>query len=175
MTNACPMSIAKHERGALVWLIVSGVVLLLDQLSKYWVLTTLPEHTAVPVFDGWWNWFRSYNTGAAFSLLADASGWQKYFFIGLALAVSGLLAVWLSKTPRRHWQIALPYALVIGGALSNVIDRLVRGHVVDFIQWYWRESYWPAFNLADAAIVAGVIGMVAQGILAKKNVTEPPS
>ncbi len=171
MTNSHPMSPVKHEHGALVWLIVSGVVLLLDQLSKYWVLTTLPEHTAVPVFEGWWNWFRSYNTGAAFSFLADAGGWQKYFFVGLALAVTGLLAYWLSKTPRRHWQIALPYALVIGGAVSNVIDRLVRGHVVDFIQWFWRDFYWPAFNLADAAIVAGAVGIAAQGFFAKKNLT----
>lgn len=165
------MATAKHEPRALAWLIVSGLVLLLDQLSKHWVLTTLPEHSAVPVFDGWWNWYRSYNTGAAFSFLANAGGWQKYFFIGLALAITGVLTHWLSKTPRRHWQIALPYTLVIGGALSNVTDRLVRGHVIDFIQWYWREFYWPAFNLADAAILAGAAGIAAQGFFAKKNMT----
>lgn len=169
MTDLRYRATAEHERSALAWLIVSGVVLLLDQLSKYWVLTTLPEHTAVPVFDGWWNWYRSYNSGAAFSFLADAGGWQKHFFIGLALVVIGLLINWLSKTPRRHWQIALPYALVIGGALGNVVDRSARGHVIDFIQWYWRDSYWPAFNLADAAIVAGAIGIVAQGLFTKKN------
>jgi len=85
------LAAAKHEPSALAWLPVSGFVLLLDQLSKHWVLTTLPEHRAVPVLDGLWNWYRSYNTGAAFSFLADAGGWQKYFFIGLALAVTSLL------------------------------------------------------------------------------------
>lgn len=175
MTDSHSRTTAEHEHRALAWLLVSGVVLLLDQLSKRWVLTTLPEHIAVPVFEGWWNWYRSYNTGAAFSFLADAGGWQKYLFTGLALVVTGLLAYWLSKTPRRHWQIALPYALVIGGALSNVIDRLVLGHVVDFIQWYWRDFYWPTFNLADAAIVSGAVGIVAQGLFPKKNQTQQPS
>ena len=167
MTNPRLRATAKHEPSALAWLIVSGLILLLDQLSKRWVLTALPEHSAVPVVDGWWNWYRSYNTGAAFSFLADAGGWQKYFFIGLAAAIAGLVAHWLSKTSRRHWQIALPYALVIGGALSNALDRLVRGHVVDFIQWYWRDAYWPTFNLADAALVAGAVGIALHGLLAK--------
>lgn len=171
MTDSPVMASAKREPSGLAWLGVSGVVLLLDQLSKCWVLSMLPEHTAVPVFKGWWNWYRSYNTGAAFSFLANAGGWQKYFFIGLAIAVTSLLTYWLSKTSRRHWQVALPYALVIGGGLSNVIDRLVRGHVVDYIQWYWPDFYWPSFNLADAAIVAGAIGIVAQSVFPKKNKT----
>ena len=169
MTNPRLRATAKHEPRALAWLTLSGLVLLLDQLSKYWVLTTLPEHSAVPFFDGWWNWYRSYNTGAAFSFLADAGGWQKYFFIGLGLAITALVAYWLSRTPRRAWQIALPYALVIGGALSNVVDRLVRGHVVDFIQWYWQGFYWPTFNLADAAIVAGAVGIATHGFFAEKD------
>lgn len=169
MTDLGRRETAGDERRALAWLCVSVVVVLLDQLSKYWVLTSLPEHTAVPVIEGWWNWYRSYNTGAAFSFLADAGGWQKYFFIVLALIVTGLLTYWLSKTPRRQWQIALPYALVIGGALSNVVDRIVRGHVVDFIQWYWGDFIWPSFNLADAAIVAGALGIAAQGFFAKKH------
>ena len=150
---------------ALPWLAASVLVIVLDQLSKLWVLKTLPEFTQVPVIDGFWNWFRTYNTGAAFSFLSDAGGWQKYFFVALAMAICGLLVVWLSRTARNDWKTALPFALVIGGAIGNVIDRLQHGHVVDFIQWYVGSFYWPSFNIADAAIVAGAVGIGLHGLL----------
>ena len=153
---------------ALPWLAVSALILALDQLTKYWVLTSLPEYTAIPVIEGVWNWYRTYNTGAAFSFLADAGGWQKYFFLVLAVGISGLLAFWLSRTQRGDWKTALPYALVIGGAIGNVIDRMVHGHVVDFIQWHWQEHYWPAFNIADMAIVGGAIGIALFGLFSGK-------
>ena len=149
---------------ALIWLTVSALVIALDQASKYWVLATLPEYTAVPVIDGVWYWYRSYNTGAAFSFLSDAGGWQQVVFSILALGISGLLAYWLYQTPRSAYKVALPYALVIGGALSNVIDRSLHGHVVDFIQWYWGDYYWPAFNLIDSAIVVSAIGIALHGV-----------
>lgn len=146
---------------ALAWLVVSLLVIVLDQWSKHWVLASLPEYTAVPVVDGFWNWYRSYNTGAAFSFLADAGGWQTWFFTALAFAVSAMLAFWLSRTPRRDWRSALPFALVIGGAIGNVIDRLQHGHVVDFIQWHWKGAYYyPSFNVADSAIVCGAVLIV---------------
>lgn len=153
---------------ALVWLTVSALVIGLDQASKYWVLTALPEYTAVPVIEGVWNWYRSYNTGAAFSFLSEADGWQQAFFSALALGISSLLGYWMYRTPRSAYQIALPYALVIGGALSNVIDRLLRGHVVDFIQWYWRDYYWPTFNLSDSAIMIGAIAIAVHGCLDRR-------
>ena len=156
----------KTTPNALPWLAVSALVIILDQLSKAWVLASLPEYTAIPVIDGFWNWYRTYNTGAAFSFLSDAGGWQKYFFVVLAVAITGLLGYWLSKTPRRDWKTALPYALVIGGAIGNVIDRLLHGHVVDFIQWHWRDYFWPAFNIADAAIVGGAVGIAVYGLFA---------
>ena len=158
----------KPTPNALPWLAVSALILALDQLTKYWVLTSLPEYTAIPVIEGVWNWYRTYNTGAAFSFLADAGGWQKYFFLVLAVAISGLLAFWLSRTPRGDWKTALPYALVIGGAIGNVIDRMVHGHVVAFIQWHWQEHYWPAFNIADMAIVGGAIGIALFGLFSGK-------
>jgi signal peptidase II len=150
---------------ALSWLGLSALVVLLDQATKAWVLSSLPEFQPIPVIDGFWNWYRTYNTGAAFSFLSDASGWQKYFFVVLAAGISGLLAWWLARTPRGEWRTALPFALVIGGAIGNVIDRLLHGHVVDFIQWYWQDHYWPAFNVADSAIVAGAIGIALFGLL----------
>ena len=154
---------------ALPWLVVSVIVIALDQLTKWWVLTSLPEYTAIPVIEGFWNWYRTYNTGAAFSFLAGGGGWQKWFFTVLAFGISALLAFWLSRTPRADWKTALPFALVIGGAIGNVIDRQLHGHVVDFIQWYWGDYYWPAFNLADAAIVGGAIGIALFGILGAKK------
>jgi signal peptidase II len=150
---------------ALSWLTLSALVIILDQATKAWVLSSLPEFQPIPVIEGFWNWYRTYNTGAAFSFLSDASGWQKYFFVVLAAGISGLLAWWLSRTPRGDWRTALPFALVIGGAVGNVIDRLLHGHVVDFIQWYWQDHYWPAFNVADSAIVAGAIGIALFGLL----------
>lgn len=144
---------------ALPWLGLSALVIALDQLSKAWVLARLPEYQPVPVIDGFWNWFRTYNTGAAFSFLSEAGGWQKYLFVALALVVSIALARWLARTPRGDWKTAVPFALVIGGALGNLLDRLQHGHVVDFIQWYWRDHYWPAFNVADSAIVVGAVAL----------------
>ena len=155
---------APVRRNALPWLALSLLVLVLDQASKAWVLSSLPEYTAIPVIDGFWNWYRTYNTGAAFSFLSDAGGWQQYFFIALAIGITGLLGYWLSRTPRGDWKTALPYALVIGGAIGNVIDRVLHGHVVDFIQWHWRDFYWPAFNIADAAIVGGAVGIALYGL-----------
>ena len=91
-----------------------------------WVLSSLPEFQPVVVIDGFWNWYRTYNTGAAFSFLSDAGGWQKYFFTALAIAISGLMAWWLRGTARGNWKAAVPYALIIGGAIGNVIDRGAR-------------------------------------------------
>ncbi len=154
----------RQNPNALIWLVLSALVIVLDQWTKAWVLSSLPEYTAIPVIDGFWNWFRTYNTGAAFSFLSDAGGWQIWFLSLLAIAISGLLGYWLWRAPRRDWRQAVPYALVIGGALGNVIDRILHGHVIDFIQWYWRGYYWPAFNIADSAIVAGAIGIALFGI-----------
>ncbi len=153
---------------ALPWLALSGLVLALDQWSKAWVLDSLPEYVAIPVIDGFWNWYRTYNTGAAFSFLADAGGWQKWFFIVLAFAISGVMAWMLSRTTRSDWRQALPLALVIGGAIGNVIDRILHGHVIDFIQWHVGQHYWPAFNIADSAVVGGAIGIALFGLLSGK-------
>jgi len=148
------------RKTALPWLALSALVMALDQLSKAWVLSSLPEYQPIAVIDGIWNWYRTYNTGAAFSFLASQGGWQTWFFTILGLAICITLGIWLKRTPRHDWRTALPFSLVIGGALGNLIDRQIHGHVIDFIQWYWGDFYWPAFNLADSAIVAGAIGII---------------
>lgn len=154
---------------ALPWLALSALVIALDQWSKAWVLRALPEYTDIVVIPGFWNWFRTYNTGAAFSFLANSGGWQIWFFSILAFGISGLLGWWLYRTRRDDWKTALPYALIIGGALGNVIDRLIHGHVIDFIKWYVGDNVWPAFNLADAAIVGGAVGLVLLNVVGGKK------
>lgn len=163
------MTAVRPRPNALIWLVLSVVVIILDQWSKAWVLSSLPEYEPVPVIEGFWNWFRTYNTGAAFSFLSDAGGWQKYFFTVLAIGISGLMAWWLYGTARSNWRSALPFALVIGGAIGNVIDRQVHGHVVDFIQWHVGDHYWPSFNIADAAIVVGAVGIAVFGLFEGKS------
>jgi signal peptidase II len=151
---------------AAVWLLLSAVVIALDLWTKAIALDHLALHEPVPVIAGWLNWTLTYNYGAAFSFLSDAGGWQRWFFSALAVGVSLLLAVWLTRIPRHDWRQALPFALIIGGAIGNLVDRIRYGYVVDFIDAYWGEHHWPAFNIADSAIVGGAIGMVLFTILA---------
>lgn len=156
--------VATSKPNALPWLGLSATIIALDQWSKWLALSHLDPHRPVAVVAGFWNWALSYNEGAAFSMLGDASGWQRWLFAALAVAVSAGMAFWLVRTPRGDWRTALPFALVIGGALGNLIDRLRLGHVVDFIQWYWRDHYWPTFNVADSAIVVGAVVLIAFGM-----------
>jgi len=158
------MAAARPRPNALIWLLLSAVIIIADQWSKAWVLSSLPEYEPVVVIEGFWNWFHTYNTGAAFSFLSDAGGWQLWFFTALAVGISGLMAYWMWGTARAAWRSAVPYALVIGGAIGNVIDRLMHGHVVDFIQWHVGDHYWPSFNIADSAIVLGAVGIALFGL-----------
>lgn len=145
---------------AVSWLGLSALLVVLDQATKWLAVEHLEFQVPVPFVPGFWNWTLTHNTGAAFSFLADAGGWQHGFFIALATIVSVVLAVGLRSTARADWRQALPYALVIAGALGNVIDRLRFGYVVDFVQWYAGSFYWPVFNVADSCIVVGAILMV---------------
>ncbi|MEL6711202.1 MAG: signal peptidase II [Pseudomonadota bacterium] len=138
------------------YLIISVMIIGLDQLSKAWILAHFQEYQVQviwPVF----NLTLVYNTGAAFSFLADAGGWQHYFFVSLATGVSVALIVWLKRLSASEGWVAWALALVLGGALGNLIDRLLHGKVVDFLQWHWQSYYWPTFNVADMAITTGVI------------------
>src|SRR5690606_40516918 len=115
-------------------------VIALDLLSKWVAESSLDLYQQVPVIDGLFSFTLAYNTGAAFSFLSDAGGWQRWFFIAIAVGVSGLLLVWLARPPRSKWLESVALALSLGGALGNLDDRIVHGHVVDFLLGPWQAS-----------------------------------
>jgi signal peptidase II len=154
---------------ALTWLLLSLAILIADQITKAIVLEHFQLHDSMPVIAGLLNWTLAYNEGAAFSFLADAGGWQRWFFTALAVVVSVVLVVWLKRTPRSDWRTALPLSLVIGGAIGNVIDRVRFGHVVDFIDVYYGAAHWPAFNIADSAISVGAVLLIVFGLFGGKG------
>jgi signal peptidase II len=157
---------------ALAWLGLSLLMIGIDQWTKWLALAHLQFAQPVAVIDGFWNWTLVYNYGAAFSFLADAGGWQKWIFGSLAIVVSTVMILWLRMTPRADWRTALPLALVVAGALGNLIDRLRLGKVVDFVDWYVGTYHWPAFNVADACIVVGAVMLVLFSFGADKAVAK---
>ena len=148
---------------ALAWLALSLLVVALDQLTKHIALIELRPYEPHAVIPGLLNWTLAFNPGAAFSFLAGESGWQRWLFTVLAIGVSTLLAVWLSRMPRNDWRNALPLSLIIGGAVGNLVDRLRFGHVTDFVQVYWGDWSFPAFNVADSAISVGAVLLIVFG------------
>lgn len=144
------------------WWVIPLVVIILDQVTKWVAQTLLPYGASIPV-TGFFNFVHSRNTGAAFSFLADQSGWQRYLFVALAIVVSAVLA-WMLRKPLPLAE-ALGFSLIVGGALANALDRLVRGYVVDFLDFYWRAWHWPAFNAADIAITLGAALLIASTFL----------
>ncbi len=158
------------------WLWLALVVIVLDQGTKVWANAALNLHLPTEIFTGL-NMTLSYNTGAAFSFLAGASGWQRWFFITLALLVSGYIIYWLKRLGPNESVLAVALVLILGGAIGNVIDRVYLGHVVDFIDIYYLSNgclpffgrmissggsscHWPAFNIADSAIMLGAVLLV---------------
>jgi signal peptidase II len=156
---------ADQRRRAIRWLLLSVVIVLADQISKSYIAQRFGEfeHISVlPVLDI----TRMHNVGAAFSFLASASGWQRYLFIGLAGVVSIGIVLWLLRLKSgAHGLLACGLALVLGGALGNLIDRIRLGHVIDFIHFHWNEAYFPAFNVADSAITVGAACLLLDALL----------
>lgn len=150
--------------GALHWLWLSAFVVVADHVSKALIVSNLDLYERVellPVLA----LTRLHNTGAAFSFLATAGGWQRWFFIAIAVIVTALVCVWLRRMPRRGqgW-LAASLALIVGGAVGNVIDRVARGHVVDFLSVHWDRWFFPAFNVADSAITVGAVILIIQSL-----------
>ena len=153
-----------------LWLALAALVVLLDQLSKWLILGAYQLGDATRI-TGFFNIVRAHNTGAAFSFLAGGSGWQRWFFVALALAASGFI-VWLLRQHAGQKLFSFSLAMILGGAVGNVIDRLQHGYVVDFLDFHWPfldglfyRGHFPAFNLADAAITAGAVGLILDELL----------
>jgi signal peptidase II len=136
------------------WLGVGALVVVLDQLSKWWVVRSLELGQEVPVLP-FFSWVRWHNQGAAFSMLSQAGGWQRWFFVLLAVVFVGFIVYELRRMPVEQRIMGLVYGLVAGGAVGNLIDRVMNGYVVDFILVHYRSYYFPAFNLADSALTVG--------------------
>jgi signal peptidase II len=150
------------------WLWVSALFFGLDQLTKYWISSEFRLFESRPV-TGFFNLVFVHNPGAAFSFLSDAGGWQRWLFSALALVVSGVLLWWLKQTGPNQRMAGCGYALVLSGALGNLCDRILHGHVIDFLDFYVGSYHWPAFNVADSAIFVGAALLIIDGIRGNKN------
>ena len=139
--------------GLWLWLGVALIVIVLDQVTKTLIINQFSLHESVRV-TSFFNIVRAHNTGAAFSFLAGASGWQRWFFVGLGVAAS-VFIVWMLRRHPEQTLFCFAVSLILGGALGNVIDRMLHGHVVDFLQVHWNQHYFPSFNVADSAISIG--------------------
>lgn len=155
--------------GKSAWLGLSLAIVILDQFSKWFVTAHMHVYETryvLPVF----NIALLHNTGAAFSMLAGQPGWQRWFFVILAIVIVTLIVIWLVRMPAQEnrW-IAAGIALVAGGAVGNVLDRLITGYVVDFLQFHWQGWFFPAFNVADSAITVGAILLILDGVFMQRR------
>jgi signal peptidase II len=154
----------------LKWLVVSALIILFDQVTKLLIsrqFILYEEHPILPFF----NLTFKHNQGAAFGFLANAGGWQQVFFCGIAIVMSVVLTIWLCKLQKNERWTAFAVALIIGGALGNLIDRLVLGYVVDYIDFYIKNWHFATFNLADSAISVGAAILIIEAIFSYKKVT----
>jgi signal peptidase II len=163
------MTIDEKRSRAASWLLLSAFVVLADQVSKAYIARHYLQFEftrMLPVLDI----TCMHNVGAAFSFLASASGWQRWVFIGLAVVVSIGITIWLFRLPRgAHALLTAGLALVLGGAIGNVIDRIRLGFVIDFIHFHWDRAYFPAFNVADSAITVGAACLLLDAFLETKR------
>lgn len=156
-------SLKSNSRQAfLLWLGLSSLLLILDQLTKIIAKNSLFEGVSQPV-TSFLNWTLVYNSGAAFSFLAQAGGWQRWFFTGVGI-IAALIMIWLIRKNSHQTIFSLALSLVLSGAIGNVIDRIIYGAVVDFVDVHYMGWHWPAFNIADSAITIGVILLIVDEI-----------
>lgn len=147
---------------------IAIVAIVLDQLTKWMASTSLNMHEQNPVMP-FFNLTLMHNYGAAFSFLSNAGGWQRWFFTIIAVVISIVLIVWITRLkPTEKW-LGVSLGLVLGGAIGNLIDRVAYGYVIDFIQWYYDRFYWPAFNIADAAITVGAVMLLISSFFAEED------
>jgi lipoprotein signal peptidase len=138
---------------------LSFTVIIIDQITKYFAVEKLALHEVKSIYEGF-NLILIYNEGAAFSFLSDAGGWQRWFLIGVSCIVCVFIVVWMYQSISKSKCLLAGLSLILGGALGNLWDRLSLGYVVDFIEVYYKDLYWPAFNIADSAITIGAILLI---------------
>ncbi len=146
-----------------LWLGISFFVIVIDQLTKTWATDNLLFAQSV-ILTPFLNFTLLHNTGAAFSFLADAGGWQRWFFMGLAAIISIGLFIWILRLSAKQMWLGVALALILGGAIGNLIDRTIYGYVIDFIDLYYQQWHWPAFNVADSAISIGVFMLLIEAL-----------
>ncbi len=153
-------------RGARAWFVLSAAIIVIDQVTKRYVVANF-EYARPQTISSWLDITLLHNTGAAFSFLAGAGGWQRWLFIALGIAVSLLVVYWLPRLAKGQWMLAAALALIMGGAIGNVIDRVAYGYVVDFIHVHYERHYWPAFNVADMGISVGAVLLIVDAFFAR--------
>ncbi len=153
------------------WLWLTLLCLVLDQITKQWVAGSFDLYESVnilPIFSLTY----VHNLGAAFSFLADQGGWQRWFFTAIAAIASIVFIVWLAKTPKSQRLLSIAFALMLSGALGNLIDRVLFGYVIDFLDFHWSGNHFPAFNVADSMIFIGAALMILESFISEQNATE---
>ncbi len=161
----------------LKWLWLTVLIIILDLSTKAVVSQNFSLYETLPVIPGWFNLTLAHNAGAAFSFLANESGWQRWFFAIIAFVVSGIIFFWIKRLQVHERWVAISLALVLGGALGNLWDRLTLGYVVDFLDFYYQSSpqsrpmHWPAFNIADMAISIGAFMLIIDALFSKDQKT----
>ena len=152
------------------WLCVACGIVVIDQVTKYLALQWLNYGDPVAIVPGL-NFTLVFNTGAAFSLLSDASGWQRWLFAAVALTVSIVITLWLRQIGSKEWWLPIALTLILGGAIGNFLDRVFLGYVIDFIEIYYQKWSWPAFNVADSAICVGAVMLLLSGWIKRPEAT----
>lgn len=161
-------AVSRLGRLSLLW--ITLLVVALDQITKNLIVNALPEYGRITIIPGYFDWTHVYNPGAAFSLLAEGSGWQRWLFTLIALGVSLVLVIWLKRLQKKDTWLAIGLTLILGGALGNLYDRIALGHVVDFILVHWHNQwFFPAFNIADCAITLGAILLIGNMLFSGKT------
>lgn len=153
-------------QSGLRFLWITIVVLIVDQWSKHAVVDSMALYESIQL-TGFFNLTYVHNYGAAFSFLHDAGGWQRWFFTAIAIGISGLLLYWLKQAPIEQVRLPVAFTFILGGALGNVYDRLIHGYVIDFLDFYYQQWHWPAFNVADSAIFIGAALLILDMFLTK--------
>jgi signal peptidase II len=149
------------------WYSLSSFIILVDQLTKSLATKNLLYGEYVNIFSGL-NLILVHNTGAAFSFLSDASGWQRWLFLLVSLSVSIILIIWIFRLKEQQLLESLSLALILGGAIGNLVDRIFLGYIIDFIDIYYKNYHWPVFNVADASITLGVVFFISKNLALKK-------